>query len=114
MKQTDLIRFPFRALACEHRGASSAHSSAASDRYIRRTSVAGWGAIPHVRCAQPGNIEHFLAERYCLYTAGEQGRICCDIHHRPWSLQMAEAAFQDNSMADAAIKINWVPTRYER
>jgi len=53
--------------------------------------------------AAPGSIEHFLAERYCLYTADEKGRIIrCEIHHPPWLLQLAEAAMEENTMAAAA------------
>jgi uncharacterized protein YqjF (DUF2071 family) len=53
--------------------------------------------------AQAGSIEHFLAERYCLYTADEKGRVIrCEIHHLPWRLQLAEAALQENTMAAAA------------
>ncbi len=49
-------------------------------------------AIGDVFHAQPGSIEHFLAERYCLYTADEKGHVIrCEIHHPPWSLQLAEA-----------------------
>jgi uncharacterized protein len=45
-----------------------------------------------------GSIEHFLTERYCLYTAPE-GRVHrADIHHRPWPLQSAGARFAVNSM----------------
>jgi uncharacterized protein YqjF (DUF2071 family) len=52
---------------------------------------------------QPGSIDYFLAERYCLYTSDKQGRIIrCEIHHPPWSLQLAEASFQENSLAAAA------------
>jgi len=52
--------------------------------------------------AQPGSIDHFLAERYCLYTADDTGRIIrCEIHHPPWPLQVAEAELQENTMADA-------------
>jgi uncharacterized protein len=40
--------------------------------------------------ADPGTLEHFLVERYCLYGGG--GRLRSDIHHRPWSIRPAEAA----------------------
>ena len=53
--------------------------------------------------AQPGTLEHFLTERYCLYTSDRQGRIIrCEIHHPAWPLQLAEASFQQNTMAVAA------------
>jgi uncharacterized protein len=53
--------------------------------------------------ARLASIEHFLTERYCLYAANKQGRILhCEIHHRAWALQLAEASFQENTMAAAA------------
>jgi uncharacterized protein len=78
-----------------------------SQRKDRRGSAASLQAryrdIGDVVNAVPGSIEHFLVERYCLYTADEKGRIIrCEIHHPPWPLQLAEAALQENSMADAA------------
>jgi uncharacterized protein len=49
--------------------------------------------------AAAGSLEHFLAERYCLYTeeAGTLKR--AEIHHRPWDLQPAEAEIELNTMA---------------
>ena len=50
-----------------------------------------------------GSLEHFLTERYCLYNAGRRGRAYrLDIHHPPWTLQPAEAEFEQNTMARAA------------
>ncbi|HKV62680.1 MAG TPA: DUF2071 domain-containing protein [Candidatus Acidoferrum sp.] len=50
-----------------------------------------------------GTLEHFLVERYCLYTADASGRIICgEIHHTPWPLQLAEAEFVGNTMAEGA------------
>jgi uncharacterized protein YqjF (DUF2071 family) len=79
----------------------------ASERRHRGASAASlkarYRALGPVFVAQPGSIEHFLAERYCLYTSDKRGRIIrCEIHHPPWPLQSAEAWFQENSMAAAA------------
>ena len=53
--------------------------------------------------ANPGTLEHFLTERYCLYAADSNGRISRgEIHHQLWQLQIAEAQFQQNSMTEAA------------
>jgi uncharacterized protein YqjF (DUF2071 family) len=53
--------------------------------------------------ARRGTLEHFLTERYCLYSAASEGRIYRgEIHHPPWLLQPAEAQFSRNSMAEAA------------
>ena len=49
-----------------------------------------------------GSLEHFLTERYCLYTVDGSGRIIRgEIHHRPWLLQRAEAKFDLNTMANS-------------
>jgi len=49
--------------------------------------------------ARPGTLEHFLTERYCLYALDERHRVLrADIHHPPWPLQPAEAAFERNTM----------------
>src|SRR5258706_5444846 len=50
-----------------------------------------------------GTLVHFLTERYCLYSAASRGRMYRgEIHHPPWLLQVAEARFMQNSMAEAA------------
>ena len=52
--------------------------------------------------ARPGTREHFLIERYCLYTVAA-GRVRrTDIHHPPWDLQPAEAHLAENTMTVAA------------
>lgn len=49
----------------------------------------------------PGTLEHFLVERYCLYTSS-RGRISrCDIHHPPWPLQRAWCDVMQNTVAEA-------------
>ena len=52
--------------------------------------------------AAAGTLEYFLTERYCLYhhdRAGIPYRL--EIHHPPWSLQMAEAIVRKNTLAEA-------------
>jgi uncharacterized protein YqjF (DUF2071 family) len=49
--------------------------------------------------ADPGSLEHFLAERYCLYTLDEGRRVHRgEIQHPPWPLQPAEAQLAKNTM----------------
>ena len=51
---------------------------------------------------QPGTLEHFLTERYCLYTIDARGQIIRgEIHHLPWPLQPAAADFARNSMSES-------------
>jgi uncharacterized protein YqjF (DUF2071 family) len=59
-------------------------------------SYRGTGDLFH---AEPGSLEWFLTERYCLYTE-DGGRLYrAEIHHRPWELQRAEARIDLNTMA---------------
>ncbi len=49
--------------------------------------------------AAPGSLEHWLTERYCLYTSDRHGHIYRgDIHHPPWPLQPAAADIRHNTM----------------
>jgi uncharacterized protein YqjF (DUF2071 family) len=52
--------------------------------------------------ARPGTLEHFLTERYCLYTVVGESVRRAEIHHAPWSLQAAEAELEASSMTEAA------------
>ena len=53
--------------------------------------------------APVASIEYFLTERYCLYHHNRRGRpYRLDIHHRPWSLQVAHATITTNTMAAAS------------
>src|SRR4051794_10324633 len=45
--------------------------------------------------AEPGSLEWFLAERYCLYTTDGRDRLHrAEIHHDLWDLQPAEAEIE--------------------
>lgn len=50
--------------------------------------------------AAPGTLDHFLAERYCLYAITPAGALrTIEIHHHPWPLQRAGAEFDQNTVA---------------
>ncbi|MBX9567362.1 MAG: DUF2071 domain-containing protein [Candidatus Obscuribacterales bacterium] len=51
------------------------------------------------------SIEHFLTERYCLYTANPAGKLFRGvIHHVPWPLQKANAEIRANTMLPGALR----------
>jgi hypothetical protein len=51
--------------------------------------------------SKPGSLEHWLTERYCLYSADAKGKIYRgEIHHPPWPLQPAEAEIEVNTMTE--------------
>lgn len=50
-----------------------------------------------------GTLDHWLTERYALYTVDERGQpFIGEIQHAPWPLQPARAEFLANTMAGAA------------
>ena len=52
--------------------------------------------------AAPETLDHFLAERYALYTVDENGSVWRgDIHHARWPLQRAEAEVEINTVSGA-------------
>lgn len=51
-----------------------------------------YGPAGSVFRAEAGTLEHWLTERYCLFTVDAQGKpYRADIHHLPWPLQAAHA-----------------------
>lgn len=59
-------------------------------------SYRGTGDLFH---AEPGSLEAFLVERYCLYTE-DGGRVYrAETHHAPWHLQDGEAHIDLNTLA---------------
>ena len=65
------------------------------------------GAASH---APPRTLEHFLAERYCLYSVDEAGRLHrAEIHHLPWPLQGAEAEIRRNTVRPDGLDVSGEP-----
>jgi uncharacterized protein len=50
---------------------------------------ASWRRGPALGAAQPGSLEFFLVERYCLYAVNGGRLFRARIHHPPWKLQRA-------------------------
>jgi uncharacterized protein len=55
--------------------------------------------IGPVSYSQPGSLEAFLTERYCLLLTHRGTIRRGDVHHTPWPLQPAEAKIDINMMA---------------
>lgn len=53
--------------------------------------------------AEPGTLEHFLVERYLLYTLDPRGRLLMGrVHHTPYPLRTAECTEIEDSLLSAA------------
>ena len=48
-----------------------------------------------------GTLEHFLTERYCLFTSHGGRVLVGNIHHLPWPLEAAEAEIEINELPAA-------------
>jgi uncharacterized protein YqjF (DUF2071 family) len=48
--------------------------------------------------AEPGSLDAFLTERYCLYIVDERTPFRAEIHHPPWQLEPAEGEIELNTM----------------
>ncbi len=58
--------------------------------------------VSAARAAQPGTLEYFLTERYCLYAHAPDGSLYrAEVHHKPWPLQQAEAEIMTNTIPAA-------------
>jgi uncharacterized protein YqjF (DUF2071 family) len=53
----------------------------------------------------PGSLEHFLTERYCLYSRDRDGLHRAEIHHPPWPLQPATAGIELNTMPPDGVEL---------
>ncbi|MFL5944988.1 MAG: YqjF family protein [Gaiellaceae bacterium] len=92
-----LYRLPyFRAdIAVRRRGAELVYDCS---RDGGKAFSATYGPDGAVFTAEPGSLEHFLTERYCLYAEHEGELHRAEIHHRPWPLQPARARIDLNTM----------------
>ena len=52
--------------------------------------------------SQPGTLQFFLTERYCLYTSHRGQLYRARIFHPPWSLQTATLSALDSTMIESA------------
>jgi len=67
------------------------------------------GPVGHTFNAEAGSLEHFLTERYCLYTIAG-GELCrAEIHHPPWPLQRAEADIALNTIPPDGLEVDGAP-----
>lgn len=86
-----------------HMGKCADEFAYVSRRTHRGSSAAGldmrYRPKGNVFFSEPKSFEHWLTERYCLYSSDKKERLYCgEIHHGRWPLQKADAEFQINDM----------------
>jgi uncharacterized protein YqjF (DUF2071 family) len=69
---------------------------------IFKARYRGLGPTRKLAENRSGTLEHFLTERYSLFTRNREGQIMrASIHHVPWPLEEAEAEIERNDLASA-------------
>lgn len=64
---------------------------------------AAYRATGEIFHAEPGTLEHWLTERYCLFGQQRSGLVYyLDVHHLPWPLQQGAATLERNTLAEAS------------
>ena len=100
-----LVHLPYftASMTCvERNGWIHYHSDRTSGGAPPARLAAKYRPIDRVQPPAPGTLDHFLTERYCLFTTDRGGvAYTLDIHHPPWPLQPAEAIFEVNTMTEA-------------
>jgi uncharacterized protein YqjF (DUF2071 family) len=97
-----LYRLPYRRaeMTLEHDGDWIRYRSRRVDSFAE--FAARYRPLGEVFQPVEGTLEHFLTERYALYTVDDRRNVMRgDVHHAPWDLQRAEAEIERNTIAAA-------------
>lgn len=86
-------------MACVREGDSVTYACTRRDRRAPPAEFrATYSATSEPFRAEPGSLEHFLTERYALYTVTRGVVRRGEIHHPAWPLRRAEAEIVSNDM----------------
>jgi len=91
------------SMTVEQQDGAIRYSSRRAKKGDAAALVVSYRPVGPVFQAPDGTLDHFLTERYCLFTVDrEQRALTVDIHHPPWPLQAADATFTLNTIANPA------------
>lgn len=86
-------------VSIEHKGTTFSFQSIRNENNRHISFKALYKPISDVFSPEEGTLDHWLTERYCLYSRDKTSNIYCgEIHHLPWPLQKAEFEIQSNSL----------------
>ena len=90
-------------MSVEHQGDGVRYSSQRREGPHPAEFRARYRPTSEARQSLPGSLEHWLTERYCLFTTHANGHVVrAEIHHQPWPLQNAEAELESETLTHAA------------
>src|SRR5262249_14824081 len=99
-RRTYLLRYHHATMRVEPRGDWAHFETRRFGRGAHPIEfVADYGPTGEESWSRTGSIEHWLTERYRLYTSDRTGQLLyAEIHHVPWPLQKAGAQIERNTM----------------
>jgi uncharacterized protein YqjF (DUF2071 family) len=100
-----LFKLPYfnARMNCETRGEAVDYTSHRTHRNAPPADFVGsYAPTGEVYRSRPGTLDHWLTERYCLYTTHGDKLFRGEIHHMQWPLQPATAEITTNTMAAAS------------
>jgi hypothetical protein len=87
------------AMRCEREGGGVVYASERTDRRGPPARLrALWHATGEHTAAGPGSLEHFVTERYCLFSIHRGRLVCGEIAHAPWQLAPARVQLDECDM----------------
>jgi uncharacterized protein YqjF (DUF2071 family) len=94
------LRYYNARMRCDAEGAAIRYRSERRHRgALPATLTARYRPVGEAYRSQPGSLEHWLTERYCLYSANRRGVVWRgEIDHAAWPLQSAEAEIEEHTM----------------
>jgi uncharacterized protein len=97
-------------ISIEERGDGFEVSCAREDADRPRVFSARWEPSGPWASPEPGTLDHFLTERFCLYLRGRLGALRrAEAHHRRWELQPATGEVQLNTLGPEEISLPGEP-----
>ena len=103
-------------MRCDAQADGVRYSSTRTHRGAARAEFrARYAPIGEPFTTRPGELDHFLTARFCLYSVDAQGGVHRgEVHHGPWPLQPAECEVRANTVVDAlGIRQPDVPPRLQ-
>jgi len=106
-----LYKLPYfhARMAVDHRGGRVHYSSTRRESSRPFVFTGSYAATGEASVPEPGSLEYFLTERYCLYAADESALHRAEIHHSPWPLHPAEAELELNTMPPDGLALQGEP-----
>lgn len=103
MAARTFFRLPYHnaSISLEQEGDTIIYASTREGGARPAALNATWTVGADLPAAEPGSLEFFLVERYCLYTSGNENLYRCRIFHQPWPLQQANLLTYQTSLFEA-------------